>query len=148
MVLLQELERWNKLVLNMESSLQQLRKALAGEIGMSKELDDLATSLFNGQLPAFWRKLTSQVRQPILSDLIHDYSLNSSEYTAQMNNQHLVHQLPKMAWKIRRDEHLQISGLRTVPHFPNTAISMDRNEQRPRLIRSLWILLMALYIAD
>lgn len=60
-VLLQELDRWNKLVLRIQDSLHLLKKALAGEIGMSKELDDLATSLFNGQLPAMWRKLTPQV---------------------------------------------------------------------------------------
>lgn len=60
-VLLQELDRWNKLIISMEYSLQQVRKALAGEIGMSKELDDLGTALFNGQLPAFWRKMSPQV---------------------------------------------------------------------------------------
>jgi hypothetical protein len=32
-----------------------------GEIGMSKDLDDLSTALFNGELPAMWRKMTSQV---------------------------------------------------------------------------------------
>jgi hypothetical protein len=28
---------------------------------MSKDLDDLSTALFNGELPAMWRKMTSQV---------------------------------------------------------------------------------------
>ena len=32
-----------------------------GEIGMSKDLDDLSTALFNGDLPTMWRKMTSQV---------------------------------------------------------------------------------------
>lgn len=32
-------------------------QALAGEVGMSSELDEVAKSLFNGQLPNIWRKL-------------------------------------------------------------------------------------------
>lgn len=56
-VLLQELERFNKLISTMRRSLVQLKKALAGEIGMDAVLDNVAYSLFNGQLPANWRKL-------------------------------------------------------------------------------------------
>ena len=32
-------------------------QALAGEVGMDNELDEVARALFNGQLPACWRKL-------------------------------------------------------------------------------------------
>lgn len=32
-------------------------QALAGEVGMSSELDEVARSLFNGQIPAIWKKL-------------------------------------------------------------------------------------------
>lgn len=53
-VLLQELERWNNLVLRMSSSLIDLRRALIGEIGMSAELEELMNSIFNGQLPSMW----------------------------------------------------------------------------------------------
>lgn len=56
-VLLQELERFNRLLGRMERTLQQLRKALAGEIGMDAVLDGIAYSLFNGQLPDDWRNL-------------------------------------------------------------------------------------------
>nr|XP_039267660.1 dynein heavy chain 10, axonemal-like [Styela clava] len=56
-VLLQELERWNKLVERMAKSLVELQRALAGEVGMSNELDDVARALFNGQIPGIWRKL-------------------------------------------------------------------------------------------
>jgi len=59
-VLVQELERWERLNVVMGKSLGQLKKALLGEIAMSNELDALGTSLFNGQLPAMWRKLTPQ----------------------------------------------------------------------------------------
>lgn len=33
-------------------------QALAGEIGTDAVLDNVAYSLFNGQLPSIWRKLT------------------------------------------------------------------------------------------
>lgn len=56
-VLLQELERFNALVNRMLVSLGQLRKALAGEIGMDTELDNIAIALYNGELPANWRHL-------------------------------------------------------------------------------------------
>lgn len=56
-VLLQELERFNRLVERMLATLNLLRKALAGEIGMDVVLDNIASSLFNGQIPGDWRKL-------------------------------------------------------------------------------------------
>uniref|UniRef100_A0A336KTI1 CSON011058 protein n=1 Tax=Culicoides sonorensis TaxID=179676 RepID=A0A336KTI1_CULSO len=59
-VLLQELERFNKLLARIEHTLMQLRKALAGELGMDPVLDKIANSLFNGQLPDHWRKLAPQ----------------------------------------------------------------------------------------
>ncbi|XP_059059014.1 dynein axonemal heavy chain 10 [Achroia grisella] len=56
-VLLQELERFNRLISRMRSTLSLLRKALAGEIGMDAVLDNVSYSLFNGQLPLVWRQL-------------------------------------------------------------------------------------------
>ncbi|XP_028025407.1 dynein heavy chain 10, axonemal [Bombyx mandarina] len=56
-VLLQELERFNRLISRMGSTLSLLRKALAGEIGMDAVLDNVSYSLFNGQLPQVWRAL-------------------------------------------------------------------------------------------
>ncbi|XP_068620608.1 LOW QUALITY PROTEIN: dynein axonemal heavy chain 10 [Battus philenor] len=56
-VLLQELERFNRLISKMRSTLSLLRKALAGEIGMDAILDNVSSSLFNGQLPQVWRAL-------------------------------------------------------------------------------------------
>ena len=47
-VLVQELERWNILVTKMSNSLIDLQRALAGEIGMSSDLEHLSNSLFNG----------------------------------------------------------------------------------------------------
>ncbi|NXA03996.1 DYH10 protein, partial [Sapayoa aenigma] len=56
-VLLQELERFNKLIIRMAKSLAELQRALAGEVGMSSELDEVAQALFNGQIPVIWRRL-------------------------------------------------------------------------------------------
>jgi len=56
-VLLQELERYNKLIVKMKTTILDLKRALAGEIGMSVELDALGSSFFNGFLPGMWAKL-------------------------------------------------------------------------------------------
>lgn len=42
----------------MTNSLQNLARALRGEIGMSSELDELAFALINGFIPPGWRKLS------------------------------------------------------------------------------------------
>merc|ERR1719443_314694 len=59
-VLLQELERFNGLLSLMRGSLQDLKRALIGEIGMSQALDDLASCIFNGQVPPNWLKRAPQ----------------------------------------------------------------------------------------
>ncbi|GMH41526.1 hypothetical protein BSKO_09436 [Bryopsis sp. KO-2023] len=56
-VLLQEVERWNKVITTMQASLKDLQRALSGEIGFSSQIEELADSLFNGQLPPLWAKL-------------------------------------------------------------------------------------------
>ena len=78
-VLLQELERWNNLVMRMASSLQDLRRALTGEIGMSDELDNLGDSLFNGFLPSTWRKLCPNTQKPLGSWMMH-FSARYKQY--------------------------------------------------------------------
>ena len=70
-VLLQEVERWNRLVERMMRSLEDLARALAGEMGMSNELDELANALYNGQLPASWRKLAPRTLKMLGSWMLH-----------------------------------------------------------------------------
>jgi dynein heavy chain len=70
-VLLQELERWNNLIKRMATSLQDLQRALIGEIGMSDELDALGDSLFNGFLPQLWKKLVPDTQKPLGSWMGH-----------------------------------------------------------------------------
>lgn len=57
-VLLQELEHWNRGLAVMSSSLKDLQRALTGEIGFSSSLEELANSVFNGKLPAMWARLS------------------------------------------------------------------------------------------
>lgn len=59
-VLFQELERFNILVMKIADSINNLTRALAGEIGMSADLDELSLSLYNGFLPPIWRRLCPQ----------------------------------------------------------------------------------------
>lgn len=70
-VLLQELERFNRLLIRMENSLTLLRRALAGEIGMDLKLDNIATSIFNGQIPDDWRKLAPDTCKSLSSWMEH-----------------------------------------------------------------------------
>jgi len=70
-VLLQELERWNALVIQMSASLADLKRALKGEIGMSESLDELATSLYNGYLPQMWRRLCPDTQKKLGSWMEH-----------------------------------------------------------------------------
>ncbi|KAG9351776.1 hypothetical protein JZ751_023027 [Albula glossodonta] len=70
-VLLQELERFNKLVVRMGRSLAELQRALAGEVGMSSELDEVARALFNGQIPSIWRKLAPDTLKSLGNWMIH-----------------------------------------------------------------------------
>ncbi|XP_066511362.1 dynein axonemal heavy chain 10-like isoform X1 [Hoplias malabaricus] len=70
-VLLQELERFNKLIHRMSRSIAELQRALAGEVGMSSELDEVARALFNGQIPAIWRKLAPDTLKSLGNWMIH-----------------------------------------------------------------------------
>ncbi|XP_054851851.1 dynein axonemal heavy chain 10 [Eublepharis macularius] len=69
-VLLQELERFNKLMIRMSKSLVELQRALAGEVGMSNELDEVARALFNGQIPNIWRKLAPDTLKTLANWMI------------------------------------------------------------------------------
>jgi dynein heavy chain len=46
-------------------------QALAGEVGMSTELDDVARSLFNGIIPSIWRKLAPDTLKGLGNWMLH-----------------------------------------------------------------------------
>lgn len=91
-VLLQELERWNVLVSTMAESLQDLRRALKGEIGTSDALDALADALFNGRIPAMWRRLAPDTEKPLGSWMAH-FDRRHAQYEDWMENGE-----PKVMW--------------------------------------------------
>ncbi|XP_051888343.1 dynein axonemal heavy chain 10 [Pristis pectinata] len=79
-VLLQELERFNLLIDRMMRSLLELQKALAGEVGMSNELDEVARALFNGHIPAIWRRLAPDTLKSLGNWMIH-FQRRFDQYT-------------------------------------------------------------------
>lgn len=70
-VLMQEIDRYELLVKCMFSNLADLKRALKGEIGMSQQLDELGTAIFNGQLPSAWAALAPQTQKPLSSWMDH-----------------------------------------------------------------------------
>ena len=46
-------------------------QALAGEVGMSVELDDVARSLFNGTIPAIWKRLSPETLKSLGNWMVH-----------------------------------------------------------------------------
>lgn len=105
-VLLQELERFNKLTKRMGSSIVDLKRALKGEIGMSAELDGLGTAFFNGQLPDIWRKLSPQTEKNLVNWINH-YERRFKQYRAWVDEEE-----PKVIW---------LSGL-SIPESYGTAL--------------------------
>lgn len=90
-VLLQELERFNNLVKRMSLSLVNLQRALAGEVGMSNELDELAKSLYNGQLPSMWRSLAPETLKSLANWMLH-FLRRFDQYTRWVKGE------PKVMW--------------------------------------------------
>nr|CEL77298.1 TPA: dynein-1-alpha heavy chain, flagellar inner arm I1 complex, putative [Toxoplasma gondii VEG] len=70
-VLMQEVERFNSLAERMRTTLNDLRRALRGEIGLSAELEDLANFLVTGFLPRDWARLAPPSLKPLGSWLAH-----------------------------------------------------------------------------
>lgn len=64
-VLAQEVIRYNKLLVLMDRQLKEVQKALLGEVVMSEELDNVATSLFNNQVPASFSKVGPLSLKPL-----------------------------------------------------------------------------------
>ena len=46
-------------------------QALAGEVGMSVELDELSKSLYNGHLPSIWRALAPATLKSLGNWMLH-----------------------------------------------------------------------------
>ena len=66
-VLLQEMERFNRLIGAISSSLEQLQKAIKGEIVMSQDLDSMYLSFLNTQVPDLWVQVAYLSLKPLFS---------------------------------------------------------------------------------
>jgi len=84
-VLLQELERYNKLTHLMKVNLVDLGRALVGEIGMSDALDNIGDALYNGFLPQAWLRWSPSSDKPIGSWMTQFVS-REDQYEAWIND--------------------------------------------------------------
>lgn len=66
-VLAQEVIRYNRLLVVMAKMLRDVQKALKGEVVMSEDLDALATSMFNNQVPDAFGKVGFLSLKPLSS---------------------------------------------------------------------------------
>ncbi|GAB1860436.1 Dynein heavy chain 10, axonemal [Camponotus japonicus] len=79
-VLFQELERFNKLIETITRTLNQLRKAIAGEIGMDTTLENISVALYNGTLPKEWAKFAPDTRKNLAGWMDH-FQKRIDQYT-------------------------------------------------------------------
>ena len=66
-VLTQEVIRYNKLLKVMAEMLHNVQKALKGEVVMSDDLEKMATSLFDNQVPKKWADVGFLSLKPLAS---------------------------------------------------------------------------------
>lgn len=66
-VLLQEIERYNKLLVKMSTSLNSLMKAIKGLVIMSPELDLMYGALLKNQVPPNWQEVAYPSLKPLAS---------------------------------------------------------------------------------
>jgi dynein heavy chain len=63
-VLSQEMERFNRLLVRIRSSLVDLQKAIKGIVVMSQQLDAMYSSMLNNMVPALWAQLAYPSLKP------------------------------------------------------------------------------------
>jgi len=77
----QELERFNHLTERMSKSLATLRRALAGEVGMSNDMEELSKSIYNGTLPELWRRFTPATLKSLGNWMLYHIDRHTQYYT-------------------------------------------------------------------
>lgn len=61
-VLLQEIKRYNELLGTVRKTAEDLQKGIRGFVVMTKELEDMFLSIFEGKVPALWSKAYSSLK--------------------------------------------------------------------------------------
>ncbi|KAM0726763.1 Dynein axonemal heavy chain 10 [Formica fusca] len=79
-VLFQELERFNRLIKTITRTLNQLRKAIIGEIGMDTTLENISVALYNGTLPKEWANFAPDTRKNLAGWMDH-FQRRIDQYT-------------------------------------------------------------------
>lgn len=64
-VLIQEIDRFNRLISVITSTLNELQRAIRGEVVMSGALDAMYTSLLNNQVPSLWETVSYPSLKPL-----------------------------------------------------------------------------------
>jgi len=65
--LIQEIERYNRLLTKIKTSLELLMKAIKGEVVMSPELDLMFSALLKNQVPQNWQDVSYPSLKPLAS---------------------------------------------------------------------------------
>lgn len=66
-VLIQEIDRFNKLIDRIRQSLKQLNSAIQGTTAMSAKLDQIFNSLLNNKVPEYWAEISYPSLKPLSS---------------------------------------------------------------------------------
>ena len=66
-VLVQEMDRFNRLIRTMKTTIKDLRKAIKGIVVMSADLEEMFTSFQNNTTPGLWTKVAYPCLKPLAS---------------------------------------------------------------------------------
>jgi len=69
-VLLQEILRYNKLLVLARSSLVNIGKAIKGEVVMSQVLEKISENIFDNKIPDAWKKSSYPSLKPLASYIV------------------------------------------------------------------------------